>query len=678
MANYKANRLLLDTVTFIKNILSDATVKATVLKTILSDGKIIIDRLTKTILSDTKIVKRYTPTILVDTKVRGTSQIPILSDSKVLIPIEYATDIQYYADKLFISCDVTPVKFCVIDISGGNIFPDGYKLDNLGETYINAKTIGINTTFNKFYLGCESGKIAKIDMANPEIREELNVSDSDTITSLASFDNYDKIFAATNNSIFEYYILDNSLVSQIKTDLRFIKQTIKNFRTKLSYTFKNILQTDLRFLTQIKSSISTDFRYNIVPYEKVSGITADDIEVFINSSLSTDIVQSSLRIMLNADEDSQVQFILSRKHDRIDYTLDGVYNQISNNNEIDIYINSIHIFNGKVTNIDCSGSEEQVTVTAIGEEYTHNTNVVTLNLPGLNEKLHLYHVLMDNISIKNPYIAPDAENPLYYKGVRIDKGIQEIESQEREDASIPWYSLEEIVPDQNYTYFWNVSGLNFITGESFQGLIGKYIGTSLSPVSSDTFLIDGVGYWKQRIKPNIKNTLGYYTVGQEPFKEISTKNGEYIAWDRWEDKADGLYIVLNPHYHYVNWAKAVANVEYQKLQTINGTILPRTSVSLSITIDAFLYYNLQLLQRINIGNTTQTSIYQNNNGFPLSIKSIIIDCSSMKVDINADNEWSQSELDDIDKTLPTEPEELPGHSVLIKKKYDLSVQDYID
>lgn len=678
MAHYKGNRLLLDPATFIRTILSDATVKATALKTIVSNCKVITGRFINTILADTKVVKRSTQTILADTKVRGTALHSIVSDAKILIPMEYATEIRYHANKLFISCDVTPAKFCVVDITDDNVFPDGFILDGIGEDYHYAKVVGINTTFDKFYLGCTNGKIAKIDMTNPLLREELDVLDSDTIISLTSFDAPDKLFAATDSATFEYYILDNALVKSIQADLRFLKQTVKTIKTTLSYVFKTIAQADLRFLLRMTKTVATDLRYNVVPYTAIQGITANDIELHINGGLSTDVIQASIRVMLNVDEDAQVQFTLSRKHDRIDYTLDGVYNQISNKNAVDVYIKGKHIFAGKVSNIEGSSSDEQVTVTALGEEYSHNTNLITLNIPSINEQLHLYHVLVDDVSIKNPDIAPDEENPPYYKGIKIDKGIWEIESQYRRDAHTPWYDLEEIIPDQNYTYFWNVSGMNFITGESFQGLIGKYIGTSLSPVSSDTFLIDGVGFWQQRIFPNIKRTLGDYLLGEPPYKEISVKNGAYTSWERWEDRQDGLYAVLNPNYDYVAWAKAVADVEYRKLQTINGTILPRTSATLTVTIDAFLYYNLQLLQRINIGNTTQAGIYQNANGFPLSIKNITIDCSSMKVDINVDNELAQSELDAIDDTLPTEPHEKPGYAILIKQKYDLSAQDYID
>jgi oligoribonuclease (3'-5' exoribonuclease) len=742
-----------------QGITSNAIIKVLTQQNINSNAKIKVLNNQQTISSDAVIFHQIIEGINSDATIQGTNTQTIESDSYMVIPAEYAKEIVCDGTKIYIACDTDPVKFIVMDVSSGAPTWNTYQLDAMGETYISPKSIDVNAIMHYFYIGFGAGIIAKIKTTDILTREKLDLSTSYNIDTMVNSGGSDKLYAATNKSTYDFYILDNAIFNIFNTDLRFLKRIIKNFKTILSYIFGYSINTDLRFLQQIKSSIKNDLRYNTVPYENISAISLDDLTIKINGTIISDYIPSSVKLMFNVDEDSQTTFTLLRKHDCLDYMLPeygGTYSQITNRNEISIFVKEEELFNGKITQLDCSGSEEQVGITAVGNEYSHDKNLITLSLPSIDEQLHLYHVLVDNIVINNPYIAPIPPAPPYYTGIKVNLGISQIESIARSESSLN--DINELSPDQNYTYFWFVEGENFLTGESF--FPAKYIGTSLSPATSDTFNITNVSYKKQRIFNNIYIMSRYYAhsttpltlttgiktiftqwglayaagtsivitssvdsekymegtvisyqynqlvvnvtavygdgsgidwilelagnldpsfyyIGTAPYKEISTKNGEYYSKSRWEDREDGLYTVINSSYHYISWAKAVANIEYQKLQNINGTILPRTSASISVTIDAFLYYNLRLLQRINIGNTTQSGIYQNANGFPLSIKSISIDFSVLRADISVDNEWSQGELDEMDETLPIEPQEMSAVSYKIADKYDLSKQEEI-
>jgi hypothetical protein len=102
----------------------------------------------------------------------------------------------------------------------------------------------------------------------------------------------------------------------------------------------------------------------------------------------------------------------------------------------------------------------------------------------------------------------------------------------------------------------------------------------------------------------------------------------------WTDASDVIYLCEiteegNDTYDYV-----VDGANYELSQ--NNNLL--TEGNISILLDAINYYDISLKDRINIGNTKQSGIYQNSNGFPLNIQSIVIDCSNRVCSIELSNE----------------------------------------
>ena len=235
-----------------------------------------------------------------------------------------------------------------------------------------------------------------------------------------------------------------------------------------------------------------------------------------------------------------------------------------------------------------------------------------------------------------------------------------------------------------------------------------YIGTSLSPVSEDLWDLKQASHWRQAINSDsetgkislfnsfpgfitVEETIlpsstphkyghvpieftTYYMVGEAPFKEITAKNGIKITKPRYADEQDGLYSIKDAGFDYRQFAKKVADLEYEKLKNINGNILPDTSCTLNMTIDAYLYYGISLLTRINIDNTTEPNIFNDNNGFAVSVKSITINSSDRKVVINADNIKSTKELEELNSQFPDPDDDeynTPATRTLIQLKSDM-------
>lgn len=451
-------------------------------------------------------------------------------------------------------------------------------------------------------------------------------------------------------------------------------------------------------------------------YDLISCKSQSEFKVYIDNVEATDVILNSITVHHQVDTDSYGNFTLARKHDKLDYTLSNLNRPILNNQEVRIEFDGVILFQGDIEKIDADSSSETVKITAkdyvsdLEEEKRYRyVNIVNLPIPSITERLHPYHVLLNNISIYNPVIATDEElrltedydywyntkglsdydalvkvrrTPPVYKGIRVNLGTEEKENIIRQYLDTYFTGNEFVTKtfDQNWTYFFRVCVTNAITGAT---TIGAYIGTSLISVGSDVLYFppdSAAAIWhRQRIYDNTKTELGYYTVGTSPFKEISCANGRFISAYKYEDREDGMYSVKGESYDNVNYAKKIAQIEYKKLLSIDETtILPQTSATLELTLDGYLYYPIRLLTKVNIVNTAQADIYNNSNGFPLSIKTIDINASTMKVSIQADNKKSDFELQQLDEEYPLEPAKIEESSYLMFRKYDLAKEEYIN
>jgi hypothetical protein len=104
-----------------------------------------------------------------------------------------------------------------------------------------------------------------------------------------------------------------------------------------------------------------------------------------------------------------------------------------------------------------------------------------------------------------------------------------------------------------------------------------------------------------------------------------------ISSNPFDNGYDYLVAITEENYDLRNYAIDVAQHE---LSQINKLI---TQGSITILLDAYEYYNLSFKDRVNLTNTIRANIYKNNNGFPLHIDGISIDCSTRKVTLTVTN-----------------------------------------
>jgi hypothetical protein len=369
-----------------------------------------------------------------------------------------------------------------------------------------------------------------------------------------------------------------------------------------------------------------------------------------------------------------------------------------NLNSVKIYIKGHLEFSGNISTINANSEQESVVVTARATQKVDNRKSVTLPMSSLNENLHPYHVLLHNPNIDNPILDENDDNPPYYKGVKVKLGTI------TEQNWSVWSTVDRTLTanqindgsfnfKENWSYFWSyVDAKNIISGIQ---RVFLYIGTSLSQISEDVWNLIGIRGTYQRqfddiltndeetvrkqleednpdadsdeIEELLEDELFYYKVGEAPYKEIYITNGQLITKNHYEDRDDGLYNVKDESYNYIGrinestgatlekgYVQRVADLEYQKLITTGGNVLPKTSCDFELMLDGYYFYNLSLLTRLNVSNTTTSNIYNANNGFPVSIKTIVINSNSLRVTLRADNTLSTVELEEIEDNYPDE------------------------
>jgi len=657
----------------------------------------------------------------------------------------YGTKIVSINPLVFVSYS-SPAKITKIDITDpANLSWEAVEI--IGLDY--ATDCIYNSLLGYIYVIGSNGKIAEIELADLSNQSIIDTGDTDDLTHITSLDAFHKLYIGTDDTNGEVITMQDAEVYKVNTNFIYITEEINKINTNFTYIQGSKINTDFRFNTTKEYKVKTDFRYITDPFDEIAldVIERPDFIVKIDGNQIDDVALDSIIINHTIDEDSTVQFILSRRHDQLDYTAEGVLSQITDNNQVDIYIDGYHEFiNGKVSNISTNSETETVLVVARSSEKPDDRKTINLPLASVNEKLHPYQVLINNPNIQNPYLnslqvirgengqywngsvwVDDVENALTfatfalaqtyinninvtnivfhnkspyidnhdedpegYKGIKTQLGTVTIQNY------INFYNFNstsnarqiidgELELLQNWTYFWTfVNAENFLTG------IHKtyfYIGTSLSPISSDMWDLIGANFYYQRqFEDKVYEDIGYYLIGEAPYKEITVKNGQFVPDYYLEDKPNGLYGVRDASYNYIGsvdketgvtitkgYAQTIADLEYSKLLSTANTILPKINCDMEIMLDGYYYYNPSLLTRINITNTTTSDIYKDNNGFPVSIKTIEINSKNMRVALRTDNNLSERELKEIENNYPDDAEyEFEAYSKLKYLKSDPS------
>lgn len=663
-----------------------------------------------------KGIARWTSNFTPPTEEYGLESLTLDVDESITLSENF--DLQVNPDSILIDEVISLSENWSIDLSEAELTEnENISLSEDWELLTNPQILDINESISL-------SELFNIQIGAEELTENENISLSELFENVLSY----RVF--------------------INTDLRWLQTVTSIISTSLSWLKAKFINTDLRWLQTNSNTIATDLRWLPVAYTVLTPTDYSDIQILINGvdvGLGNDVDLQSGNITHTTGNTSIASFRLARRHDDLNRTHLGVTSQITNQNAVQIYINGNLEFNGYVQNINVDSEDEVVSVTAKMDEPTANRRLVEIPLPSINEQIHLYHCLVNNVQIdnpkedtrsvilgsngwywtgsswnfyienaqtfatysqaesyidnyeddvsltftrKNPSVTTREKNVQYFKGIKVNLGK---EIRQQVDS---YHDLESIfngkgviaakiedgtfIPKPNYSYYWKVLAKNARTG-LYNGDY-RYIGTSLASTTTDLWVLNGVVPYYQQIKDNEETELGYYYLGDAPFKEISPKNGRLIPAWKWQDKNDGLYHVLDESYDYVEFAKRVANLEYQKLKTINGLILPNTSANLEVTIDAYYYYKLKLLTKINVTNTTVANTYKNLNGFPLSIKTITINLQNMRVQLGVDNKLAQADIDALDAQMPDEDSSnylFPEEAVLISRKFDLKTWKFV-
>lgn len=594
-----------------------------------------------------------------------------------------------------------------------------------------------NTTNDKLYLLSEPNNDWVYTLDTTVLDESAGqlVDLVDVGEEFFALDNFSSLGLTYLMGLNDLIVLDERSNKIIETEIRTGENIEDVVNTNFAYTSAKKINSDFRTMGIDRKIMLTDFRYKeatpILP-----GV--DSFSVLINGVDTgvKDVQLDTIRIDWNNEAPSTASFILARYHDKPNYTLDNVASQITNKNAVVISFNGTELFTGKINGIKPSYDQEHIEVNCKGTIRPQWLGTVNLPLPSVNEtfdlQAHIQHFETSveqevtdydkttTITVTDSETGESREETVHedvseedYKGVKINLGTQIEEQYEVSDTwqplisddyvdvsgLLPLYSAWKPIP--NYDYFWKIDyhhAIYVTTGEELY--IGKN-NNATNQISADLWVVDKHQYLKQRKYDNVETELGWYYLGDAPYKEVSAKNGRYIAKPHWEDLEDGLYWVTGRNWDFVEWAKGQAKIEYALMlansrtrgyqSAVEGestriygqnfnTAGIRTSATIVLSLHALLYHGVKNLTNINITNTTESGIYTNQNGFPLSVKTVSIASDTLLVTIGCDNTLSDEEKDrvvdqayaELKVNTGEEPVETEEYTLKILQKYDIN------
>jgi hypothetical protein len=139
---------------------------------------------------------------------------------------------------------------------------------------------------------------------------------------------------------------------------------------------------------------------------------------------------------------------------------------------------------------------------------------------------------------------------------------------------------------------------------------------------------------------NVSGNLWENKYGFTEWGEAVRDYGEYVDWGlggpsttkkRINEDSTWLVEKTEESYNRIAFLTDLANF------MLSQNNKPITTANVSMILDAYEYYNLSLKNLINLSNTIQANIYNNNNGFPLNIDSVRINCADRTVSLSLTN-----------------------------------------
>lgn len=167
-------------------------------------------------------------------------------------------------------------------------------------------------------------------------------------------------------------VIELDLLSQYFNVVRILMQWV----TLLDIRFGNMvlhtlsIASDIRFAKEIKFNISSDIRFSDKSYEKTTLRPITDFHIKLDGIELIDVDLESCKISYKlGTSPSEATMTLARRHDKLDYTLEGIYSQITNENKIEIYDVTKKIFTGYIAQINADSKNDTVSISAQDNRY---------------------------------------------------------------------------------------------------------------------------------------------------------------------------------------------------------------------------------------------------------------------------------------------------------------------
>lgn len=190
--------------------------------------------------------------------------------------------------------------------------------------------------------------------------------------------------------------------------------------------------------------------------------------------------------------------------------------------------------------------------------------------------------------------------------------------------------------------------------------IGENVSNSSYWVAGYGYVVKAIGLYQVQTKDIYENIpdsyIGISTNAKTiDFTNFSQEDTTYYYEHRNVEDRGWLYKIIPQRYNFLPYAIELATLDlYRRNKLV-------TEGNIRILLDAIEFYGIKLKDAINIDNTIEDNIYNNNNGFPLNVESMSVSLGDRIVAISLSNKGTTFYKRTLgyDKSIETEYQEIP-------------------
>jgi hypothetical protein len=472
----------------------------------------------------------------------------------------------------------------------------------------------------------DSVELLDIDYSSLKIQFNLNSTPSEASFNLArhhdDFDNtllgVSSIISAQNKItiydgailLFTGYITQISLISSSDT-VGIVAQDVRYKINRLSMTLNYGGKYDYDYHVE---NYDDDTSNDIVSQEKSATYTPIERLIKISTSQALDLVFIKISTLITGHDTVDFGFIpeFTTETSSCGSLLDTLINNSAN---INWYIDE----------------NEYLRFQKI-----ETGSLKTLPLSGINVKRHIYDTILNDITLNR--ISTN-----YFTSLILHLGqvYTRTYTQSNISAGVSYPDDYRIFPDTakditHYAFQYHHTNNPLANWLDYCGTertsIYSYVPVGLSSYMKGWFTIQWLS--KDEYTTPATTIIGTGSIQKDLYL---TTYGKKLSGMYWKEQTDliteghWLCEVEEERYDYTAYAIDAANFELNQ----NNKLI--TEATVTLILDAFEYYGITLKDLINLSNTISTGCYANNNGFPLNISGISIDCATRMVTLNLTN-----------------------------------------